>query len=471
MVGPESLDAQVQVQDGNIPPPTFQGSPLVSEAALEGGLGITEESVESAGSYRPHVSEEKVPSVEEVQREILYLDKSIQKKEQREEKELESYHKIKSRHHQIAAKSNRMRKQLEEEKLRKRNTLVIDAEAVGIVEAVDVVEGVYVETVVEIVDVEAQAELEKVMVAQLEEFIATKEHAENEFWQKAYLNKHIGEIEVENLERLQEVAKLKLKILEKIETEQDKSRVWKKLGVWKNKVEKINTCQNQQQIRFNNIIKIQDEVREVLKKLVDARIELTQLANTKLKIISKIKDQAEIEKAKKQLQEIEARQLTAQSALKDLQEIERKAQQKAEQQLKEQKIIRERIVELWEQTEIEEKQAKKQLLDDLQEIEAKQGKTKFRYIFSTGPYQKCLIVSAVIIGAISFDYIMMRRLNATDKTQSNNKKQKISANKKHISAKERLKLGIRHYFIGGTLAGGVTYLVILLWNNYSYFLG
>ena len=80
MVGPESLDAQVQVQDGNIPPPTFQGSPLVSEAALEGGLGITEESVESAGSYRPHVSEEKVPSVEEEQREILYLDKSIQKK-------------------------------------------------------------------------------------------------------------------------------------------------------------------------------------------------------------------------------------------------------------------------------------------------------------------------------------------------------------------------------------------------------
>ena len=66
----------------------------------------------------------------------------------------------------------------------------------------------------------------------------------------------------------------------------------------------------------------------------------------------------------------------------------------------------------------------------------------------------------------------MRKLyNTINTTKSSNKKQEISANKKHISAKERLKLGIRHYFIGGTLAGGVTYLVILLWNNYSYFLG
>ena len=116
----------------------------------------------------------------------------------------------------------------------------------------------------------------------------------------------------------------------------------------------------------------------------------------------------------------------------------------------------------------------KQLARSQQEaVEAEQQRkateAKFRYIFSTGPYQKCFIVLAVIIGAIGFDYIMMHRLaNSTDTTQSNNKKQKTDANKKQMSAKERSKLRRRHYLIGGCLGWISSYIIVVLYNAYEY---
>ena len=103
------------------------------------------------------------------------------------------------------------------------------------------------------------------------------------------------------------------------------------------------------------------------------------------------------------------------------------------------------------------------------EEQRKEAEAKFRYIFSTGPYQKCFIVLAVIIGAIGFDYIMMHRLaNSTDTTQSNSKKQKTNANKKQMSAKERSKLRRRHYLIGGCLGWISSYIIVVLYNAYEY---
>ena len=87
-----------------------------------------------------------------------------------------------------------------------------------------------------------------------------------------------------------------------------------------------------------------------------------------------------------------------------------------------------------------------------------------------GGMQWGFIVLGVFAGAFVYDYFMMYRLANTTKKKESDKKKHKTASTKQMSAKKRSKLRMRHYLTGGTIGACTTYVGILLYNNYSYFL-